>query len=95
MRYLMSILAAVSLLGATVGSVPAAAQAKRHATTKKAAVKYECPMRHYASNKPGKCPKCGMNLVAVKPHSNAAHTKAHHHSGATAAHHHSDHHHDH
>jgi hypothetical protein len=28
---------------------------------------YECPMHHdVTSDKPGKCPKCGMNMVASK-----------------------------
>ena len=32
-----------------------------------AAQKYTCPMHpEVISDKPGKCPKCGMNLVPVK-----------------------------
>ncbi|MDA8244211.1 MAG: heavy metal-binding domain-containing protein [Elusimicrobia bacterium] len=27
---------------------------------------YVCPMGHYQSDKPGKCPKCGMKLVEKK-----------------------------
>ncbi len=27
---------------------------------------YVCPMGHYSSSKPGKCPKCGMQLVRKK-----------------------------
>ena len=93
MRYLFSILAGVSLLGATVISAPVEAQAKKHATTKKAALKYECPMRHYTSSKPGKCPKCGMTLVAVHSQHKTAHSNMNQHTGSGAgnAHSHSAH----
>ena len=30
------------------------------------AKKYVCPMGEYEGDKPGKCPKCGMNLVEKK-----------------------------
>jgi len=28
---------------------------------------YTCPMDNVICKKPGKCPKCGMNMVAYKP----------------------------
>ena len=34
--------------------------------TKPASKIYVCPMGEYESGKPGKCPKCGMNLVEKK-----------------------------
>jgi Cu(I)/Ag(I) efflux system membrane fusion protein len=38
-------------------------------------VKYTCPMHpDYISNKPGKCPKCGMDLVKVKTKTTAKKT---------------------
>lgn len=36
---------------------------KKPADAKKA---YVCPMNDYQGDKPGKCPKCGMNLVEKK-----------------------------
>lgn len=40
---------------------------KETTTTKPVAVKYTCPEHHdVVTNKPGKCPKCGMTLVAKK-----------------------------
>lgn len=44
-------------------------KAKPHGNTKKMAAKmYECPMKCVAAtDKPGKCPKCKMDLVEVKP----------------------------
>jgi hypothetical protein len=34
-------------------------------------VKYTCPMHpEVISDKPGKCPKCGMTLVKIKPAAN-------------------------
>lgn len=40
-----------------------------NSSAQKEAVYYTCPMPEHADvvmNKPGKCPKCGMNLVAKK-----------------------------
>ena len=47
------------------------AQAKKHSTHKHhhsaTAKKYTCPMHpEVVRSKPGKCPKCGMKLVAKK-----------------------------
>jgi uncharacterized paraquat-inducible protein A len=37
-------------------------------TTKKQVVKYTCPMHpEVIKDKPGKCPKCAMTLVKMKP----------------------------
>ncbi len=35
-------------------------------TTKQVSKTYVCPMGHYQTDKPGKCPKCGMDLVEKK-----------------------------
>jgi hypothetical protein len=41
---------------------------EKPATTQVKEVTYTCPMHpEVISNKPGKCPKCGMNLELVKP----------------------------
>lgn len=53
---LLAPIAAVAQTDATGAAVPVKAK-----NTKKA--KYVCPMDGYTSNKPGKCPKCGMDLV--------------------------------
>jgi cytochrome oxidase Cu insertion factor (SCO1/SenC/PrrC family) len=51
-------------------STPAQAQQKKKA---RAAVQYVCPMHaEVTSKRPGRCPKCGMNLKAASP---AAQTK--------------------
>lgn len=54
-----------------LASTPTFAQAKKHATHKHhhsaTATKYTCTMHpEVVRSKPGKCPKCGMNLVAKK-----------------------------
>ncbi len=44
-------------------------KAKKKVANKKMApmaMKYVCPMDGYTSDKPGKCPKCGMDLVEKK-----------------------------
>ncbi len=35
--------------------------------TTAAKITYVCPMDGYTSDKPGKCPNCGMDLVEKKP----------------------------
>jgi hypothetical protein len=63
---------ALAILIAATGSTASYAhnkhpKGKKHATAKQ----YTCPMHpEVVQNKPGKCPKCGMNLVAVKPKTN-------------------------
>jgi hypothetical protein len=55
-------------VGLLVSSLALFAQTKpsQHDTTKHATV-YTCPMHpDVVSDKPGKCPKCGMTLVAKK-----------------------------
>ena len=52
-----------------VSSVGLFAQTKpsQHDSTKQQATVYTCPMHpDVVSDKPGKCPKCGMTLVAKK-----------------------------
>jgi len=54
----------------TLAIVPTIAQSATDAkpsSTAPAAQKYTCPMHpEVISDKPGKCPKCGMNLVVLK-----------------------------
>ena len=56
------------------------AQTNKTSTSKKAAVsavKYTCPMhKEIRRNNPGKCPKCGMKLVAIKNTQPKKNTKA-------------------
>ena len=62
------IMAVFILLAGTAGFAQvkkAPAHKKHHHGT--VAHKYTCPMHpEVAMNKPGKCPKCGMNLEAMK-----------------------------
>jgi hypothetical protein len=56
-------------VGLMVGSIGAFAQTKPAQTgsAKKPATVYTCTMHpEVTSNKPGKCPKCGMELVVKK-----------------------------
>lgn len=56
---------------------------RKPAVKKKAAVVYSCPMDpEVKSNKPGRCPKCGMNLRPVKE--TPAEHEGHAHEGAPA-----------
>jgi hypothetical protein len=49
---------------ATIAQTKQPAKHKHHVTVAK---KYTCPMHpEVVRNKPGKCPKCGMKLVAIK-----------------------------
>ncbi|MFA6433928.1 MAG: heavy metal-binding domain-containing protein [Elusimicrobiales bacterium] len=45
---------------------PKAAKKSAPVKTMKKTVKWVCPMGEYESDKPGKCPKCGMTLVRKK-----------------------------
>ncbi len=59
-----------------VSSTPVAKH-KVKKTKKKAVViakKYVCPMDGYTSDKPGKCPNCGMDLVEPPTSSEATHS---------------------
>lgn len=42
-------------------------QGKGDAKAASPARKYMCPMKCATSDKPGKCPKCGMEMAEVKP----------------------------
>lgn len=81
MRYLMTVLAVMSLLGTLAGVTPGTAQTKKPAATKKTATKktarmmYECKMCHTKSAKPGNCPKCGMKMTAIKKGGKMDHSK--------------------
>lgn len=76
MHKLMILLAAMGLLSATCGILPASAQTKKAtppkktakvSTPKKAAkTMYACTMCKTKSDKPGNCPKCGMKMTAMK-----------------------------
>ena len=50
----------------TVQAAAAYACKREESGTKRVFKTYVCPMGEYQSSKPGKCPKCGMNLVEKK-----------------------------
>ncbi|MBS1603352.1 MAG: hypothetical protein JST42_11835 [Bacteroidetes bacterium] len=65
------------MIGLTMGFMMASAvlfaQTSPHKAPTKAKMVYTCPMHpDVTSEKPGKCPKCGMTLVAKKPAPGAA-----------------------
>ena len=63
-----SLLAVVFAAAALVAVPPARAHEKDKPKTDEAATVYVCPMHpDVTSDKPGKCPKCGMTMVARKP----------------------------
>lgn len=39
---------------------------EKYAVKESSSARYVCPMGDYEGDKPGKCPKCGMNLVEKK-----------------------------
>ena len=59
----MTIPVAAKPTGAVTPAPKKSAKAKKAAQKKKV---YVCPMGDYTGNKPGKCPKCGMDLVEKK-----------------------------
>ncbi len=59
-----SILCASTLFAANVPTNTGVKTVKQTTTKTKKAAKYTCSMHpEFTSNKPGKCPKCGMALV--------------------------------
>jgi len=58
----------VTILTAIVGfSQMDQSKMKSEKTSASKSIKYTCPMHaEVISNKPGKCPKCGMNLIEKK-----------------------------
>ncbi len=79
MRYLMTFLAAASLLG-TLTVAPGYGQTSKKPTSKKTAAKmmYECKMDGAKSAKPGKCPKCGMVMTKMTSMDHSKMGKAEH-----------------
>jgi putative DNA topoisomerase len=65
----------IILLIAVSASFSTFAQSGKHKTSSKSeAVKYTCTMDpEVISNKPGKCPKCGMELTKVKTYTCTMH----------------------
>jgi hypothetical protein len=67
----IAFISAATLLGLALHFAPAEPAVVGLDTTQpstKPAAVYTCPMHSdVVSDKPGKCPKCGMDLVLVKP----------------------------
>jgi hypothetical protein len=71
MKKAMLLAAAILISGISAFSTPNINTVSDTTKTKKAVpakVQYTCPMHHEVlSDKPGKCPKCGMTLVKKEP----------------------------
>ncbi len=63
-----TIIALAILLAVNTGTfAQTSKETKTQKTAKAKGVKYTCTMHpEVVMNKPGKCPKCGMKLVAIK-----------------------------
>ena len=63
----LSFIAAIAFVATSALAADCHSQGAAPAAAQPGAKKYTCPMHPEGiSDKPGKCPKCGMNLVAVK-----------------------------
>ena len=62
-----TIIAIAILLAVNTGTFAQTHKANTHRKSTSTTVKYSCPMhKEVVMDKPGKCPKSGMTLVAVK-----------------------------